>query len=374
MTSDHDGPQRIPKLTPLGDVLVRLDALVRPVTARTVHPSAARGRILAEDVIIRAPLPAAAIALRDGWAVRSELTADAGGYAPAPLPSAVRIDVGQPLPAGADAVAPLDAVTLRDGQAQALAQVGPGDGVLPADADIAGGAILLPAGRRLGRAQLAVLAAARVTTVQARSPRVRILRTRPGSDTFIDAAAECIADAIEAESGTAVVHEPDTDLEPGLTDTSVDAVAVIGGTGSGHNDATVRTLASVGEVVAHGIALIPGETTAFGMVGSRPVLALPGRLDAALAAWHILGWVMLARLSGSHEPLRLRTGKLTNKVSSALGFSELVPVQSEGLVVTPIASGYVPLSALAQANGWIFIKPDSEGYPAGSEVMVRPWP
>ena len=32
------------------------------------------------------------------------------------------------------------------------------------------------------------------------------------------------------------------------------------------------------------------------------------------------------------------------------------------------------ISALAQANGWIFIKPDSEGYPAGSEVVVRPWP
>src|SRR5215471_19239670 len=130
MTSDRNGPQRIAKLTPLGDVLARLDALVKPVAPRRSDLSAALGRILAEDVVVPSPLPAVSVALRDGWAVRSELTADAGGYAPTPLPSAVRIDVGQPLPAGADAVAPLDAVTLRDGQAQALAQVGPGDGVL----------------------------------------------------------------------------------------------------------------------------------------------------------------------------------------------------------------------------------------------------
>ena len=374
MTSDNEAPQRIAKLTPLGDVLVRLDALVKPVAPRHADLSAARGRILAEDLILPGPMPAAAVALRDGWAVRSELTTDAGAYAPSPLLSAVRIDAGQPLPADADAVAPLDAVTGRNGQAQALAPVAPGEGVLAAGADVASGAALLSAGRRLGPAQLALLAAAHVTAVQVRAPRVRLLRSRPGGDAVIDAAAQCIADAIEAESGIAVAHEPDTSLEPGLTDTSADAVVVIGGTGSGRNDTIVRTLAAVGEVVAHGIALLPGETTAFGMIGSRPVLALQGRLDAALAAWHILGRVMLARLAASDELPILRTRKLTHKVSSTLGFSELVPVRSENLDVTPIASGYLPLSALAQANGWIFIKPDSEGYPAGSEVVVRPWP
>jgi molybdopterin molybdotransferase len=371
---DNDTPQRIAKLTPLGDVLVRVDALVKPVVPRRADLSAALGRILAEDVVIPGPLPATAIALRDGWAVRSDLTTDAGAYAPAPLASAVRIDVGQPLPAAADAVAPFDAVTLRNGQAQALAPVGPGEGVLPAGADVAGGATLLQAGRQLGRWQVALLAAARITTVQVRVPRLRLLRTRPGGDAVIDAAAECIADAIEAAGGIAVVHEPDARLEPGLTDTGVDGAIVIGGTGSGRDDTTVRTFARVGEVVVHGVGLLPGETTAFGIVGSRPVLALPGRLDAALAAWHMLGRAMLARLAASLEPPHLRTMKLTQKLASTVGLAELVPVRCKGSLATPLASGYLPLSALAQANGWIFIKPDSEGYPAGTEVVVRPWP
>src|SRR5260370_2266137 len=118
--------QRIARLTPLADVLARLDALVRPVAPRTAELAAAVGQTLGEDVIIHAPVPATGLALRDGWAVSSDLTTDASAYAPAPLPSVMWVDVGQPLPGDADAVAPIDGVVIRDGAAQALAPVGPG--------------------------------------------------------------------------------------------------------------------------------------------------------------------------------------------------------------------------------------------------------
>jgi len=373
MIVEPDRRQRIARLTPLADVLAHLDALVKPVTPRTADLAAALGRTLAEDVVIHAPVPATARALRDGWAVSSDLTTDAGAYAPAPLPSAVWVDVGEPLPGDADAVAPLDAVAIRDGAAQALAPVGPGEGALPTGADVASGTTLLPTGRRLGGIELALLAAAGVAEVRVRAPRLRLVRAAPGSDAVIDAAIGCIADAIGSQGGVAAIAAQHG-LANALADTSVDAVVVVGGTGTGKNDTTVQTLASMGELIVHGIGLLPGETTAFGTVGAQPVLALPGRLDAALAAWHVLGRVMLARLSGSLEAPPMRTAKLTHKVSSSVGFSELVPVRCEGASATPIASGYVPLAAIAQANGWIFIPPDSEGYPAQSEVVIRPWP
>jgi len=373
MIVEPDRRQRITRLTPLADVLARLDALVKPVTPRTTEAAAALGQTLAEDVIIHAPVPATARALRDGWAMSSDLTTDAGAYAPVPLPAAVWVDVGEPLPGDADAVAPLDAVAMRDGAAQALAPVGPGEGVLPPGADVARGATLLPAGRRLGGLEIALLAAAGVAEARVRAPRLRLVRAAPGSDAVIDAAIACIADAIASQGGIAAVGAQHS-LADALADATADAVVVVGGTGSGRNDTTVHTLASIGELLVHGIGLLPGETTALGTAGARPVLALPGRLDAALAAWHMLGRAMLARLVGSLDAPPMRTAKLTHKVSSPVGLSELVPVRCEGLAATPIASGYVPLAALAQANGWIFIKPDSEGYPAQSEVVIRPWP
>ena len=115
-------------------MLARLDALVKPVPPSASELPAALGFTL-EDVVVAAAIPATARALRDGWAVASDLTTDAGGYAPAPLPSALRVDVGEPLPPDTDAVALLDAVAIRGGLAQALAPVA-GEGVLPAGADV----------------------------------------------------------------------------------------------------------------------------------------------------------------------------------------------------------------------------------------------
>jgi hypothetical protein len=59
---------------------------------------------------------------------------DAGPYAPAHVPAAIRLDVGEMLPTDADSVAPLDAVLPGDGEAQVVAPVTFGEGVLPAGA------------------------------------------------------------------------------------------------------------------------------------------------------------------------------------------------------------------------------------------------
>ena len=88
----------------------------------------------------------------------------------------------------------------------------------------------------------------------------------------------------------------------------------------------------------------------------------------------MLGRALLARLAASAEPPALRAARLTRKISSVAGLAELVAVRYEDRSATPIASGYVPMTALAQANGWIFIEPESEGFQADSEVMIRPWP
>jgi molybdopterin biosynthesis enzyme len=159
-----------------------------------------------------------------------------------------------------------------------------------------------------------------------------------------------------------------------LNDHAADAVIIVGGTGGGRDDNVIATLAVHGKVEAHGIALTPGDSSGFVMIGTRPALAFPGRLDAALAAWHMLGRHILSRLAGNTEPLLLRQAKLTHKVASVVGMAELVPVWCEGASATPIASGYVPLCAMVQANGWLFIKAESEGHPAEQEVMIRPWP
>ena len=120
--------------------------------------------------------------------------------------------------------------------------------------------------------------------------------------------------------------------------------------------------------------LAPGETTALGTVGARPVLLLPGRIDAALAGWLTVGRRMLARLAFRLIEDQPFAAELARKVASPLGLAEVIPVRRRLGRVEPVASGYLSLQALARAEGFILVPADSEGYPEGSRVVVRPWP
>jgi molybdopterin molybdotransferase len=366
--------QRIARLTPLEAVLERIDALVAPVAPREVALAAAVGRVAAGNVVV-ASRPRAALALRDGWAVSSALTHDAGPYAPAPLASAIRVDAGAPLPPGADAVAELDALVIRDGCAQAVAAITAGDGVLAAGADADGATALLQDGARLGVVAAAALAGADISRIKVREPRVLVVRARPQGEQIIDAAAALVERAIAAAGGVVLADAAGgAGLGHALRRPDADAVVAVGGTGCGSNDTSVSTLARLGRVEAHGIALSPGETAAFGLVEARPVLLLPGRIDGALAAWLLLGERILARLAGNREEPRAVAAQLSRKVASNLGLAELIPVRLRGGEAEPLGSGYLPLQTLAQANGWILVAADREGHPAGASVMVRPWP
>jgi molybdopterin molybdotransferase len=367
--------QRIVRLTPLDAVLARIDALVQPVVAREVATAAAVGRVLAGDVVVAAR-PRVPLALRDGWAVDSALTRDASPYAPAPLPSAIPLEAGSPLPAGADAVAEIDAVMLRDGRAEAVAAITSGEGVLPAGADADGATALRHDGRRLHAAACAALAAAGMAGVRIREPRVLVLRGKPVGDPIIDAAAALVAHGIAAAGGVALsdFSSDALRLADALQRPDADAVIAIGGTGSGRGDISVATLARLGWVEAHGIAISPGETAAFGFAQAQPVLLLPGRLDGALSAWLLLGERMLARLAGSREQAPAVTARLSRKVASNLGLAELIPVRLREGQAEPLGSGYLPLRTIAEADGWILVPPDREGHPEGASVMVRLWP
>ncbi|HKS87352.1 MAG TPA: molybdopterin-binding protein, partial [Pseudolabrys sp.] len=125
-----------------------------------------------------------------------------------------------------------------------------------------------------------------------------------------------------------------------------------------------------------GIAVTPGETAALGFVGARPVLLLPGRLDAALAVWLVVGRRLLDRLAAikGNDADQAESLPLARKITSTVGLAEVVPVRRVGGQAEPIASKYLPLSSLARADGWILVPAESEGYSAGTSVQVRPLP
>ena len=366
--------QTIARLTPLAEVLAMVDLDVKPVTPRTIDVTAGSGRTLAVDAM--APVrPNSAMALLDGWALSADATLGAGGYSPVLLAQPPqRIEVGQPMPPDTDSVAPFDAVKVNGGRAEALVTVNPGDGVLPAGGDCDPAMPLRRSGERLRATDLAALAAAGVARVTAREPRIRVLALR--GSVIINAAARLVASDIERRGGAARLDEAGRDLGVVLAAETADAIVVIGGTGQGRNDNSVQLLAREGRLAVHGIALTPGETAALGFAGPRPVLMLPGRLDAALSVWLLVGRRILEQLAATtiRESEPVETLALARKVASTVGLTEVVPVRRNAGTAEPLAAKYLSISSLARSDGWILVPADSEGYSAGSAVQVRPWP
>ena len=367
--------QRITRLTPLGAILALIDSQVAAVTPQKRAVAVARGCTLAEDVVV-SPLPPAAIALRDGFAVEAAAIADAGPYSPVPFASKPqRVDAGEPLPSGTDAVAPFDAIQEQGSRAEAIAAVSPGDGALPAGGDAAARTPLRRAGERLRDLDIAIIAAAGIGEVTVRSPRICIVLGSAARHPPIDAALDVLAHAAAAAGATVLDARREAgSLDRMLTDESADAVIAIGGTGSGRRDAAVHALARLGQVKAHGIAVSPGETAAFGFAGARPVLLIPGRLDAGLAIWLLIGRNLVAKLAGGGVADAPATLPLKRKVTSTIGLAELIPVACASGMAEPLASGYLSLQSLARSDGWIVVPADSEGFAAGTPVAVRAWP
>ncbi len=370
MNADTAMIQHIGRLTPLADVLATI-AGCAPVEPRDISTTEAAGLILAADAVSPLAVPPADRALRDGWAVNAEATRDAGPYMPMPLdPPPQRVDAYAPMPNGTDAVAPADAVTGAAGTLQILAPVAPGEGVLAKAGDVPSGDLLLSAGTRLRNSDIAVLMAAGVERLRVRAPRLRIVNTKPGT---LEPAVQFVAGAARAYGATVIV-ESDGNLEGALRAGAIDAVIGLGGTGAGRKDRSVITLSRAGKTSCHGVGMSPGDTSAFGHVEGRPVLLLPGRLDATVAGWLVLGRALIARLAGRTADETSQAVTLARKVTSMVGIAEFVPlrVTEEGAV--PLGSGFVSLQQLAQADGWILVPAESEGYAAGVTVQMRPLP
>ena len=191
---------------PVEAVLARLAAGVAPVAGvETVPLAAAGGRILAADVMARRANPPAANAAVDGYGfahgslgagphvltlVEGRAAAGAPFAAAVPAGSAVRILTGALLPDGVDTVVLEEDVALDGGAIRFARGLKPQANTRAAGEDVAAGAAILAAGRRLGAQDLALAAATGLAEVAVRRAlRVAVLSTGDEDPRRGDAAA-----------------------------------------------------------------------------------------------------------------------------------------------------------------------------------------
>lgn len=363
----------------LGDVQRWIDAQAAAPNPELVPSAGAAGRVLAAAVTAPGDWPPADRATRDGVAVASADTLGAGAYNPIPLPGAAPIAAGEAMPPFTDAVLPVEAVQGDAGFVEALGSVAPGEGVERRGEGVRAGALLLEAGRRLRPQDLGLLAALGIATAEvAARPRVRIVLAggpRSGFETL----GAMLAALVARDGGTAELVGPlpaETGaLAAAFTAPGADLLLSAGRSGVGEEDIAPLALAQAGTLVAHGVAMRPGDSAGIGLAAGVPALLLPGEPMACLTAYELLAGRAVRRMAGRDPalPHGTVTAVTARKLVSEVGCVDLYRVRlTAGGMVEPVASPAVPgLAGAARADGFVLIPADSEGVPAGSSVTVH---
>jgi molybdopterin biosynthesis enzyme len=363
-------PQRLTaSLTSLDATLAALLEGIKPVAPVELPLTEAPGCIAAEPPSLKA-LPAFDVGAVDGWAFRSRDLVGASSYSPLLLTaSPVWVEAGDRIPEGCDCVIDPDLVEQAGGLFQVSAEAIPGQGVRRIGGDIAEGTSLIVAGRKIRALDLLTARAAGLDTVAVRRPRLRLIDIPAPAATTVT--AQLIAESARA-TGAEIIRvaaggRDARSIAAALSAEPRDLLITVGGTGVGRTDATIEALASRGELLAHGIALRPGRTAAIGRIAGRPVIALPGAPDQALAAWWTLALPVLDRLSGS-EQRPAKTLPLARKIASSVGIAEIALLKMADDAWMPLATGDLSLETIARADGWLAVPGASEGYAAGTPV------
>jgi molybdopterin molybdotransferase len=378
---------------------------VVPLEGEQVALTEAAGRVLAEPAHAAVDLPPFPSSAMDGFAVRA---ADTPGRLPVvariaagvPAPRGLRpgeamaIATGGVVPEGADSVIAIEYVVDRDNEVEIEGAVGRWDNVRPRGGDVRAGDVVVPAGLRLGPAQVGALAAAGVAEVVcARRPRVAVLATgtelrRPGEELgpgeVYEAngpllAAALAADGADIDALPAVADDVDAHraaLERGLT---ADVLVTSGGVSVGPHD-LVRGLLRELDVreVFWGVAVKPGKPVAFGVRERTLVFGLPGNPVSSLVAAELFVRPAVRALQGVAEPgPSYAEGRLGASVRRNGRRDQLVRARmrpsGDGVVLEPVTGQESHMIARAAGAAALVLVPRGDGeLPAGSRARYLP--
>jgi molybdopterin molybdotransferase len=355
-------------LIPLDEALAALLDGLEPVAPSEQPISKTLGSVAAE-VLISGPVPASDLAVSDGWAFCAQDLVGASSYSPLPLAGPpVWVEAGDRMPNGSDCVVDFDLVEFTGSMFQVVGEALPGQDVRRAGADIGEGGLTIAAGRQLRALDLMLGRAAGRKKLAVRRPRLHLINVPAVARHTVT--AELIAESARATGADVIYSRANgrdaADVAQALDRERCDLMITVGGTGIGRTDETVEALTMRGTVIAHGIALQPGRTTALGKVDHIPVIALPGAPDQVLAAWWTLALPVLDRLSGHRQ--HAKTLPLARKISSSVGIADIALLTEIDGAWMPLAIGDLSLDHIVRADAWLAVPGSSEGFAAGTPI------
>lgn len=408
----------------VAEALAAVLANVSRLPAEPAEILDALGRVLDEPIHARDSLPPFANSSMDGYAVIAADLAEAAAGSPARLKvvtdiaagtvsdvaltpgSVARIMTGAPLPAGADAVVPVEDTSepWRDPERplpdyiDVHRRVEAGDYVRGRGEDIEAGQVVLEAGHLLRPQEIGVLASLGISQVRVvRRPRVGILATgdellpitaplQPGkirnSNGYAQHAQVLAMGAIPVNMGIAGDTEAAVRdrLQEGLR-AGVDLFISSAGVSVGAYDVVKSVLEQSGDVGFWRVRMRPGKPLAFGTYQGVPFLGLPGNPVSAMVSFERFARAAILKMAGHSRFLRPSVEAMLQDEITSDGRESYVRA-----VVTRQQGGYVArttgsqgshiLTSMVKANALLIVPEGVREVHAGEPVTawMLDWP
>ena len=376
-----------------------------PPRTESVSSPDAVGRVLARPVFARLSAPNFHAAAMDGIAVRAENTFGASESEPRQLTigrEARYINTGHVLPEETNAVIMIEQVNdLGGGRIEIEAPAFPWQHVRRMGEDIVATELLFPRNHVVTAYCVGALLAGGVFEVEVyRPPRVMIIPTgselldwesapgivpRPGQ--VLETNAYMLGKLVEAVGGWYQRHDIITDDPAGIEKAVAAAVAddfdvvlTVGGSSAGSEDYTRSVVESLGEVLVHGVTIMPGKPVLVGTVQHKPVFGVPGYPVSAIIAFEQFVRPLIRRFVGQPDSVPERVAvRATRKIPSKLGLEEFLRVKLGNVdgrtVAAPLPRGAGCITTITEADGLVRIPANVEGLVEGEETaaeLIRP--
>ena len=370
------------------------------LSTENVPVEQAAGRITADQIDARISSPGFHSAAMDGYAVRASDTFGASDQKPVVLregEEAWPINTGHPMPEQCDAVIMIeDVFEAKPGLVEIRRPVFPWQHVRKVGEDIVATELLFPGNHLLKPCDVAALITSGISSVKVwERPRIIIIPTGselvslssvgedgPPAGKTIESNASMLA-SMASEAGACVkitdIVPDDIDLLKAAVSNAVTSGAhitvVIAGSSAGTADYTVSIIEELGELLVHGVAMMPGKPTALGIIEGRPVVGNPGYPVSSAISFEQFVFPVLAMLQfrkpAQKPSIEAIAGRNMPSKAGIREFRRMIVGNVNGRnIASPLGKGAGSITTLTRANALFEIPENSEGVEEGARIRL----
>lgn len=365
---------------------------LKPLT-ETIAVQEALNRKSAKAVYAKICAPHYHACAMDGIALSASLTYGATGTTPVYLRNDqfIRVDTGDPLPRGCDAVIMIeDVIEVKTGIRLNEAAV-PWQHIRQIGEDICAGEMILPSYTDITPSAMGAMLAGGVMNLEViKKPLVGIIPTgdeivpptsNPQEGDIIEFNSTIFSAMLQewgASARTYPIVKDDLSLIKSALSNALqecDIVLLCAGSSAGREDYSAQAIREVGIVLHHGIAIKPGKPAILGYSGAKAILGVPGYpISGIIVLENILKPIIDRLLARDDEARPIIKAELSRAVNSALKYEEFIRMRlgavNEKLIATPLSSGGGIVTSFMKADGLLQVPQSAEGYKAGESVPV----